>query len=538
MADFKTKVITLAGLATMFTGMAFGQAALNGTSSNQLTVTGAIFIRAEGATELLPATTLNIVNPSGSATSVTFTVYLAPSLTITSQVVSSKSEATATGSGTAVAGTVSGSTITFTNVAINAEPAPTAITIQGIRVNASALATGSGIPQGISEQVFLQGSSGIVTPGATSPTIVAYATNGLVNTGTSAVNASGVSNGTVCAGIGSSGVAVTGFTINLTEGFVGAFKPLGAAGSGESGPVVLATNGTGLSITYANVPANTTIYLPLNVVSSASSTPGTITLVASPTSPASGSNLLTASTASSQPGTGLYAAIPVSNGTATAYYEVTVGNTSSIDTFAIPTYEYIAGGALAAPASAITASVSLAPSIAATATPTSYPSFVGANTQQTVTGNAFTACSTTMLFPFVTNQAGFETGIAIANTSSDLLGLKKGAAVDSVTSQAGTCLLTFFGGTTNPAAYTTPSVAAGTDWTATLTSVTGGTPNTFGGYMIAQCNFLYAHAFSYISYNIGQSSGMAMGYLALEVPVGTGTPGRAATTAAPESLNN
>ena len=28
-------------------------------------------------------------------------------------------------------------------------------------------------------------------------------------------------------------------------------------------------------------------------------------------------------------------------------------------------------------------------------------------------------CTTTLLFPFVTNQAGFDTGIAITNTSAD-----------------------------------------------------------------------------------------------------------------------
>ena len=31
-------------------------------------------------------------------------------------------------------------------------------------------------------------------------------------------------------------------------------------------------------------------------------------------------------------------------------------------------------------------------------------------------------CTTTLLFPFVTNQAGFDTGIAISNTSDDWIG--------------------------------------------------------------------------------------------------------------------
>jgi hypothetical protein len=514
MADLRTKVITLAGMATMFAGMAFGQASL---SANGVVTTGAVFIRAEGATELLPPTTLTINNPSGTATAVTFTVYLAPSLTITSQVISKVSEASAVSSAV-VPGTVNGFTVVFSNVPILAAPASTTITIEGIRVNASSLATGSGIPQGVSEQVFLQGASGVVTPGATAPTIVAYATNGLVNSGTNAVSSTSITNGSVC-----NGISANGFTINLTEGFVGAFKTL----AGEAG-VDAATTGTGLSITFANVAPNTAIYLPTTLTSTA--TIGTLTLVASPTLPATGSNVVAASTTTGVPAN--EGAVAVANGTATAYYEVTASNPSSIDSYAIPVYEVNAAGSLAGPASAVTATVSLAPAIAASTAPTSYPSFVGATSQQTVNGNAFTACSTTLLFPFVTNQAGFETGIAIANTSSDLLGTKKGVAVDSVTSQAGTCLLTFFGSSA-PVSYTSPSVAAGTDWTATLTSVTGGTPNTFGGYMIAQCNFLYAHGFSYISYNIGTSSGMAMGYLALEL----GTRG-GASTGVPEALNN
>ncbi len=100
-------------------------------------------------------------------------------------------------------------------------------------------------------------------------------------------------------------------------------------------------------------------------------------------------------------------------------------------------------------------------------------------------------------------------------------------------------MLTFFGNATassNPPAFTTAATAItpGTTWTGTLTSVTGGTPNIFGGYMIAQCNFLFAHGFTYITYNIGQSSAMAMGYVAFPFGTARATP----TTGAPESLGN
>jgi hypothetical protein len=48
-------------------------------------------------------------------------------------------------------------------------------------------------------------------------------------------------------------------------------------------------------------------------------------------------------------------------------------------------------------------------------------------------------CTTTLLFPFVTNQAGFDTGLAISNTSKDWLGTDP---------QAGACTIHYHGSTT------------------------------------------------------------------------------------------
>ena len=140
-----------------------------------------------------------------------------------------------------------------------------------------------------------------------------------------------------------------------------------------------------------------------------------------------------------------------------------------------------------------------------------------------------------MLFPFVTNQAGvFETGISIANTSKDPNGQAK--------NQNGTCTLNFYGqGGTNPVAVTAPNgneagtagspapYLAGETYVFTLSqalSQNGTTPPAggFGGYMIAQCNFQFAHGFAYIVYSpssVGvtggqlNSSATTMGYLAL-----------------------
>ena len=118
------------------------------------------------------------------------------------------------------------------------------------------------------------------------------------------------------------------------------------------------------------------------------------------------------------------------------------------------------------------------------------------------------------MYPFVTNQAGFDTGIAIANTSTDPFGTGP---------QAGACQLNWYSGTTSPAATSSGSIASGTVYT-TLASVT--VPN-FQGYMIAICQFQYAHGFAFIS-DLGARN-LAMGYLALVVPDPAGNGGRSAS---------
>ena len=107
------------------------------------------------------------------------------------------------------------------------------------------------------------------------------------------------------------------------------------------------------------------------------------------------------------------------------------------------------------------------------------------------------ACTTNILFVFLTNQAGFDSGIAISNTSVDPFGTAP---------QSGPCKLNYYGETTGggaaPAAQTSAVVPAGKQLTAVLS--TGGnygiaaTPG-FQGYMIAQCQFQYAHGFAFIS---------------------------------------
>ncbi len=87
---------------------------------------------------------------------------------------------------------------------------------------------------------------------------------------------------------------------------------------------------------------------------------------------------------------------------------------------------------------------------------------------------------TRLLFPYVINQAGFDTEFAISNTTMDPLG---------TTAVSGTCTFTFYGnGAGSP--FTTPSIAAGSIYKVNLSAIASG----MGGYAFATCNFPLAHA--------------------------------------------
>ncbi len=147
------------------------------------------------------------------------------------------------------------------------------------------------------------------------------------------------------------------------------------------------------------------------------------------------------------------------------------------------------------------------------------------------------ACTCNLLFPFVTNQAGFDTGIAIANTTAS----PAFGALPPLVGQNGTIVLNYYGGTpggglNGEPQYTTQDVVpAGAELVFTLSSgggVPGGgspaiaVPSTpgFEGYIIAQANFQYCHGFAFIS-DVGAQK-LAEGYLAisLDVPVVTVNP--------------
>lgn len=110
---------------------------------------------------------------------------------------------------------------------------------------------------------------------------------------------------------------------------------------------------------------------------------------------------------------------------------------------------------------------------------------------------------TNLLFTFVTNQAGFDTNLTVANTTQDAAG---------ATPIDGTCTFYFYGA--NAPAPTATPVSAGTVFT-TLASVVA--PN-FLGYAIAQCSIPLLHGWAYVG-DLGLRN-LAASYPALVIPPG------------------
>jgi hypothetical protein len=133
-------------------------------------------------------------------------------------------------------------------------------------------------------------------------------------------------------------------------------------------------------------------------------------------------------------------------------------------------------------------------------------------------------CACNLLFPYVVSTAGFDTGIAIANSSLDP-GNPNGEGFFAKP-QNGTVTFYYYGTMANggnvPPKQTSKSVPAGQVLTYVLS--TGSTQwglNGSGagliGYIITQAQFQYCHAFAYIS-AIGAgplTPGTSEGYLAI-----------------------
>ena len=295
--------------------------------------------------------------------------------------------------------------------------------------------------------------------------------------------------------------------------------------------VGLADYATRLKAVFNGLPANTRVFVSTTNVINGTMLPATVgstsfaQLVISDTAIDTG-GLIPGVPVSGYIGTAPanipYAEIIPSNGTASATWEVVNTNPALNENFDFGVWILYAANPGANSPAPGTATINM--SFAPTPSSGAFTATSGALASSTLTvprfadtstaGNVFTVvpCTTTLLFPFVTNQAGFDTGVAIMNTTSDPFGTKP---------QSGTCAFNWFGQNAPPQ-FVTPSIPSGnnlapaSNWAFMASTIA---PN-FEGYMIAVCQFQLAHGYAFVS-DLG-SQKLAHGYLALIVTTGTG----------------
>ncbi|MBZ5577782.1 MAG: hypothetical protein LAP40_14570 [Acidobacteriia bacterium] len=465
-------------------------------------------------------------------------------------------------------GVVSANTVTFYGVPVLA-PVSTGVArvfrITNIRTDATTANAGATVTASLSFSCTTTfncaTASSVISPTSGSAT-VATVQAGLSATATKSTPSSQ----TVCISPSATAPILIG-SISFGEGFPSAFRPrqVGNASPGtsvsntttlqslpggnytysESGLVLTATQadagltqtgladfGTRLKATFANVPANVRLFVSTgNIALNALVVPGgvgnnqsitfaellqnTTAVTEFASDGASGPTVATGSVTATDGVTAKE--VTLTSGAGEAVWEVTNTKGSASETLTFNIYvSYAAnvplttgtGGSVASP----TAVLSFAPTGTAPTGSNILPQYAVVNTTPNKVFD-LTSCRTILLFPFLTNTAGFDTGIAIANTSTDPFTTSK---------QTGPCNLYFYGTgapVTEPVA--TSSVATGTSNAFLVSSVAPG----FSGYMIAVCNFQFAHGFVFLTQ---ANFNGTMGYLPLVVP-DPGTGARVAT---------
>jgi hypothetical protein len=362
-----------------------------------------------------------------------------------------------------------------------------------------------------------------------------------------------------------------GFAQNSESGFI--FPSLnGTPVSGGSNYIAgLADYGTRLKAVFTNIPSGLTMYVSTvsggtqpDPIGGTSVLPYAV-LVAINSGEANSDDSATGftpvpSTTNGDDGLPAVAVVANASGVATAVWEVTNANPSAIDWLSFSVYiSYSASSStstnpyglpittlpLGAPVNNVAMSFAPEPGGGSfsTATATSgigpVPRFAIIQIQQgqwTTIG----LCQTTLLYPFVTGASGFDTGIAVANTSWDPFG---------TVNQTGSCTLYGYGttsSTTSTAVTAAQPVVSGCDQIANPlpgTNCFGGPGGSnvipagqvgsvlassvfsgFTGYVIAICNFQYAHGYAAVT-DLGVRN-LWSSYLALELQgPSQGTPG-------------
>lgn len=496
MNQLKKNLLILAAvisLGLVGAGSALGQLSCNANSVPTL-------VRSQGIAEVMGGI---VFSCTGTSSSSSITVTMSPS----AAVITNSPGANPTisiNNGSGVAGNVSANTVTFT--VGNGLSAPTIV----LGFNPSAPG-GSTLP--IRANVA---ASGIVFPGQIASTLTSSPPGAISITNNSLNVAIPQAGLTVAFGtapavtqcstptlngvpvvVSATGAPVSSFSatdpvtgspkspaalqrVTVTEGFPSSFTFTGVNGEGSD-----ATQGTRFLFTLTDVPSNVVVVVA-NYVTNGSSVGGS-TLILGLVSGADANGA--GGIAASFPGSLAPATVLPVASSMTITYEVLAASNAQSESAAVLFGMYTIG--TPSPSGTTSAvSAQMAP-ISTVGTPVTSPIPRFSSTPFSGTVISVVPCLTNILFPFVSNKSGYDTGFAIANTTSDPFGTG---------SQSGTCTYNFYG-TSAPAGgtFTTGAFGGGSSDTRLLSTIAPG----FSGYIIAQCNFQMGHGIAFMMNGFG-----------------------------------
>ena len=388
------------------------------------------------------------------------------------------------------------------------EPWVAEMRIRGIRANASQVQLGTGpssagIP--VTASVAIRSDAGITLRNS-----VLQLANPVVGLG---LGIQGADSASACLGdeLGNA-------TVHLREGFASAFHAGVPATASAS-----ASAPTRVAFEFSDVPEGISISLPSSLACYQPEFDGAlpahpdalmIGLVTGHSETGLGGSVTSGST-----GVGPMVPITLDGGIGQVVYEVLSHAPLKLEDCHVPVRFKTESGRVANARASITAGFVPHSTVRSASSEAPVPRFVPPSSLDE-TRAALAACGTTLLFPFVSNQGGFDTGIVITHGSLRFL---SGTQI----AQPGSCQLHYYGSTAAGEELLLVQHSTPLDPGQQLVfTVSGGNPvqNILGteqyqGYLIAVCGYPGARGYAFISDGFGAIPDLGMGYIAPVVPV-------------------
>ena len=307
-------------------------------------------------------------------------------------------------------------------------------------------------------------------------------------------------------------------TVHLREGFASAFRT-GAPATVNAG----ASPPTRVGLEFSDVPEGISISLPSSLAcyqpefdgaTSAHRDALTIGLVTGHSGAGLGGSATSGSGA-----VGSMVPVMLDSGTGQVFYEVLSHAPLKVEDCHVPVRFEADSGRVANARAKVAAGFAPRSAVRSASSEAPIPRFVPPSSLDETRAD-LAGCGTTLLFPFVSNQGGFDTGIVITHGSLHSL---SGAQ----TAQAGSCQLHYYGSAAGGeevllVQHSTP-LNPGQQLVFT---VSGGNPvqNILGteqyqGYVMAVCGYPGARGYAFISDGFGAIPDLGMGYIAPVVPI-------------------